>query len=77
MGVAHLTTHLRPYGVVNDLAGQDVVIDGPGLTYHAYHICCTSQPYARNPFEAIPSYHLIGETVINWLDELRRHGVVV
>jgi hypothetical protein len=75
MGIPHLITYLRPFATSVDLAGHSAVIDGPGLAYHVWHICLSSKPQARNPFEATPSYKLLGETVIRWLDELQAHDV--
>lgn len=75
MGIPHLITHLRPFASTKDLEGQSVVIDGPGLAYHVWHICLASNPRARNPFEAAPSYKVIGDTVLQWLDELRNSNV--
>ena len=73
MGIPHLITYLRPFAIPVDLAGHSVVIDGPGLAYHVWHICLSSK--ARNPFEATPSYRVLGEMVIRWLDELQVHDV--
>jgi hypothetical protein len=75
MGIPHLITYLRPFAMPVDLAGHSVVIDGPGLAYHVWNICLSSKAQARNPFEATPSYRVLGETVIRWLDELRAHDV--
>jgi hypothetical protein len=75
MGIPHLITYLRPFATSVDLAGHGAVIDGPGLAYHVWHICLSSKPQARNPFEAGPSYRLLGETVIRWLDELEAHDI--
>jgi hypothetical protein len=75
MGIPHLITYLRPYATSVDLTGHSIVIDGPGLAYHVWHICLSSQPQYRNPFEAAPPYRLLGETAIKWLDELQAHNV--
>ena len=75
MGIPHLITYLRPFGISADLAGLGIVIDGPGLAYHVWHICLASKSRFRNPFEATPSYELIEETVIKWLDELQKNDV--
>lgn len=75
MGIPHLITNLRPYATPVDLTGYNAVIDGPGLAFHVWDICLSSQPQIRNSFEATPSYWLIGETVIRWLDGLQVHNV--
>jgi hypothetical protein len=77
MGVPHLITFLRPFATSVNLTGQNIVIDGPGLAYHVWHICLVTQPRFRNPFEAIPSYEILGKTVTRFLDELQTHGVCV
>jgi len=77
MGVPHLITYLRPYADWHSLDGQNVVIDGPGLAYHIYYICCCSRPAAQSSFEALPSYRELGDAVILWLDGLDDHGVTV
>lgn len=75
MGIPHLITYLRPYGVVGALDGCNVVIDGPGLAYHIYHFCLTLRPLARNRLQAAPSYKEVGEAVIVWLDHLQARNV--
>ncbi|QSZ32364.1 hypothetical protein DSL72_001938 [Monilinia vaccinii-corymbosi] len=77
MGIPHLITFLRPYATLSSLKGKDVVIDGPGLAYHIYHLCLGTKSAARNYFEANPSYNELGETALRWLDGLERSGVVV
>lgn len=71
MGVPHLIAFLEPYSVLESLAGQSVVIDGPAFAYHVYHICLGSRSHLQRPFEAAPSYGEIGESAIQWLDGLR------
>jgi len=77
MGIPHLTTFLRPYAERSSLAGENVVIDGPGLAYHIYYLCLSCSSSARNPFEASPSYQNVGKAVIGWLDTLQMSGVVM
>ncbi|KAK6603698.1 DNA replication initiation factor cdc45 [Botrytis cinerea] len=77
MGIPHLTTFLRPYATLDSLKGKDIVIDGPGLAYHIYHICLGTKKSAGNYFEANPSYKELGETVLAWLDGLERSGAAV
>jgi hypothetical protein len=75
MGIPHLITYLRPFAASADLDGESVVIDGPGLAYHVWHLCLASQTLFRNPFEATPSYKSLGDAVIRWLDELESMNV--
>jgi hypothetical protein len=75
MGVPHLITHLRPFATSIDLTNQSAVIDGPALAYHVWYICLSLKPEARSPFEASPSYRLLGETAIGWLDNIQFHNV--
>ncbi|KAJ8060732.1 hypothetical protein OCU04_011036 [Sclerotinia nivalis] len=77
MGIPHLITFLRPYATLSSLKGKDIVIDGPGLAYHIYHICLSTKKSAGNYFEASPSYKELGETVLAWLDGLERSGAAV
>jgi hypothetical protein len=77
MGIPHLITHLRPFATSVTLTGQCVVIDGPGLAYHIYHLCLASQPRLRNPFETIPSPSTLAETVLRWLNELRANNATM
>lgn len=75
MGIPHLAANLRPFATPVDLAGHSAVIDGPGLAYHIWYVCLASNGEARNPFEAMPSYRFLGETVIRWLDAVQAHNV--
>jgi hypothetical protein len=77
MGIPHLITYLRPYAELKSLAGQDVIVDGPGLCYHIYYRRLGWRPEARNPFEAAPSYQELGRATVEWLDGLRHGGAVV
>lgn len=75
MGIPYLTKYLHPFSVSEDLAGQSIVIDGPGLAYHIWHLCLASQSHFQNPIEAAPSYKLLGEVVVKWLDDLTSTNV--
>jgi hypothetical protein len=75
MGIPHLITFLQPYAEAESLAGNCVVVDGPGLAYYIYHMCLSARPAAWNPFEAAPSYEELGEACIAWLDGLREGNV--
>ncbi|TVY42383.1 hypothetical protein LOCC1_G005304 [Lachnellula occidentalis] len=77
MGIPRLTQCLRPYAVSTSLAGFRVVIDGPGLAYHVWHICLSARRNARNAFETAISYAEIGAVVLAWLDALRRNHVLI
>jgi hypothetical protein len=61
--------------VSSSLSGLEVVIDGPGLAYHAWHICLSARRNARNTFETAISYAEIGTVVFAWLDALRQNHV--
>lgn len=72
MGIPRLLYHLEPYGVEEQLADNvDIIIDGPSFAYHIYHLCSSST--ARNGRRA-PSYSLLGDTAIAWLDRLQGEG---
>ncbi|TVY89830.1 hypothetical protein LAWI1_G006068 [Lachnellula willkommii] len=77
MGIPRLAQCLRPYAVSGSLAGFTVVIDGPGLAYHVWHICLSARRSARNAFETAISYAEIGAVVHAWLDALRRNHVSI
>ncbi|KAM4055701.1 XPG domain-containing protein [Hirsutella rhossiliensis] len=70
MGIPRLTTTLQPYADLCVLQDEAVVIDGPALAYHIIHVC-------RINGVVQPSYRLVGETTLAWLDELSSHQVVV
>lgn len=40
-----------------------------------FHICLAANFDARNPFEAAPSYALLGKTALQWLDALSARDV--
>lgn len=70
MGIPHLITTLEPYAVHDVLDNKSVVIDGPALAYHILYIC------SRNGV-VLPSYRLLSDTAVTWLDELTSRGVTV
>ncbi|CCT73482.1 uncharacterized protein FFB20_13745 [Fusarium fujikuroi] len=70
MGIPRLIPTLEPYVVHGGLNNEHVVIDGPALAYHILYIC-NRQGIPQ------PSYKLLGETTVAWLDELTRRGVGV
>ncbi|EFQ30613.1 hypothetical protein CGRA01v4_12627 [Colletotrichum graminicola] len=70
MGIPHLLKHLSPYGVLGPIDGDRVVIDGPALAYHIYHLCTRST-------SGVPSYDLLGRTALAWLDKLTDHDISI
>ncbi|KAF7542773.1 hypothetical protein G7Z17_g11288 [Cylindrodendrum hubeiense] len=70
MGIPHLISTLEPFAVHGLLENESVVIDGPALAYHILYIC------NRNGV-VLPSYQLLGDTAVAWLDELTSRGVSV
>ncbi|GKU16467.1 unnamed protein product [Fusarium langsethiae] len=70
MGIPRLISTLEPYVVHGVLDNESVVIDGPALAYHALYIC------NRHGIPQ-PSYKVLGETTIAWLDVLTERGVNV
>lgn len=70
MGIPRLISTLEPYVVHGRLNDEHVVIDGPALAYHILYIC-------NRHGVPQPSYKLLGETAVAWLDELTRRGVDV
>lgn len=70
MGIPHFTTILGPHATHSLLQDDTVVVDGPALAYHIFHIC-------RNNGINQPSYRLLGESTIAWLDRLTSNRVVV
>ncbi|KAH6889110.1 XPG domain containing-domain-containing protein [Thelonectria olida] len=70
MGIPHLISTLEPFAIHGLLDDQSIVVDGPALAYHVLYIC------NRNGV-VLPSYQLLGDTVVAWLDELVRRRVRV
>lgn len=70
MGIPWLTATLQPLVDVRLLQDEAVVIDGPALAYHILHVC-------RINGVVQPSYRLVAQTTLAWLDELSSHNVVV
>ncbi|KAH6715981.1 XPG domain containing-domain-containing protein [Leptodontidium sp. MPI-SDFR-AT-0119] len=77
MGIRHLTTFLRPYAAAESLDGKQVVIDGPSFAHQIYYICLRASPGARNALEAAPSYQILVDTAIAWLDTIRESNVEI
>ncbi|KAL7821106.1 XPG domain-containing domain-containing protein [Trichoderma gracile] len=70
MGIPHLITTLESYASHEILQHQDVVIDGPALAYHVLHLC-------RAQGASQPSYSLLSQLVIEWLDRLEDQQVAI
>ncbi|OIW32499.1 hypothetical protein CONLIGDRAFT_678894 [Coniochaeta ligniaria NRRL 30616] len=70
MGIPRLRQLLEPYAEQVDLKGRDIVIDGPALVYHILYQCLG---HATSLFN-LPSYSLLGQTAIRWLNELSKAG---
>ena len=71
MGIPHLRRHLEPYAQRSRLQDCDIAIDGPALAYHILALC--RKTTAKTPFEH-PSYALLGQTAIAWLDQVQACG---
>ncbi|PTB71008.1 hypothetical protein BBK36DRAFT_1165488 [Trichoderma citrinoviride] len=70
MGIPHLITTLESYASHEILQRQAVVIDGPALAYHVLHLC-------RLQGARQPSYSLLSQVVIEWLDRLEDQQVTI
>ena len=70
MGIPHLITTLESYASHEILQRQAVVIDGPALAYHVLHLC-------RLQGARQPSYSLLSQVVIEWLDRLEDQQVTM
>ncbi|TFA97506.1 hypothetical protein CCMA1212_010783 [Trichoderma ghanense] len=70
MGIPHLITTLESHASHEILQRQDVVIDGPALAYHVLHLC-------RLQGASQPSYSLLSQLVIEWLDRLEDQQVTI
>lgn len=70
MGIPHLISTLEPFTVRGRLENEKVVIDGPALAYHILYVC-------RSNGIGLPSYGLLGQSTIAWLDQLTAHDVSV
>ncbi|ROT41844.1 hypothetical protein SODALDRAFT_318656 [Sodiomyces alkalinus F11] len=76
MGIPRLLSHLEPYGVEEQLGNVDIIVDGPSLAYHIYRLGSSSTLTARNGRQG-PSYSLLGDTAIAWLNRLQEGGFKV
>lgn len=73
MGIPRLRQLLEPFSEQVDLKNRDIVIDGPALVYHILYQC---QRHATSLFD-LPTYDLLGQTAVRWLDELFKSGANV
>lgn len=76
MGFPKLGRALRPYLQVTSLSGKNVVVDGPALVHLIWERCVRDQPAAGAVLGQMP-YAVLGQNVINWLEDLRRNNVQV
>ncbi|KAH7171529.1 XPG domain containing-domain-containing protein [Dactylonectria macrodidyma] len=70
MGIPHLISTLEPFAIHDHLENRSIVIDGPAFAYHVLYIC------NRNGV-VLPSYQLLGDTAVAWLEELTGYGVSI
>ena len=68
MGIARLASTLEPYAKHVVLQDEKAVVDGPALAYHLLYKCRANDVVQ-------PSYQLLGECVISWLDEMSSHNI--
>ncbi|OAA68423.1 DNA replication initiation factor cdc45 [Niveomyces insectorum RCEF 264] len=80
MGVPRLLSTLEPYAERKPLDGAQVIIDGPGLAYHAVNLCRADSSAGAgkkgHPLDSF-SYDQLGQAALALLDELRRRGVTM
>ncbi|KAL8672453.1 MAG: hypothetical protein Q9168_003080 [Polycauliona sp. 1 TL-2023] len=86
MGIPHFAAHLEPYSINATLGYKDprsdpnaadppkFVIDGPALAYHIYYRLA-HRSHALGAFDALPSYHQIGQAAVAFLSELEAHHI--
>ncbi|KAF5018847.1 hypothetical protein F66182_9139 [Fusarium sp. NRRL 66182] len=70
MGIPRLISTLEPYVEHRVLNDEHVVVDGPGLAYHILSLC------HRDGIPQ-PSYKLLGQKTLVWLDELIHRRVKI
>jgi len=60
--------------LINQLRSY-VVIDGPGLAYHAYHKALARRAHSsKNALQAMPSYEEVIAVVMEWLETVQTYG---
>ena len=75
MGIPQLKRHLEPYAERAVIQPGDVVLDGPALAYHVLSLCSRATR-KTSPLEQ-PSYQLLGQTALAWLDRIQACGLSV
>ncbi|KAF2139339.1 uncharacterized protein K452DRAFT_310771 [Aplosporella prunicola CBS 121167] len=92
MGIPRLLHNLEPYATPVVLGApakpaqqakeqgkpaKRVVIDGPGLAYHAYHRAVGRRQRARNALEAMPPYAEVCDVALEFVDALEAAGLEI
>jgi len=77
MGIPGLKRLLEPYATPRSskIEPCQAAIDGPALAYHILGLCLR-KTLKSSPFEQ-PSYELLGQTAVAWLDEVETYGIHV
>ncbi|KAK3391075.1 XPG domain containing-domain-containing protein [Podospora didyma] len=75
MGIPHLKRNLETYAQTGLIEPCNVAIDGPALAYHLLALC-SRRVQKVCPFEQ-PSYDLLGQTAVAWLDKIQSCGLTV
>ncbi|KAK0665896.1 XPG domain containing-domain-containing protein [Cercophora samala] len=75
MGIPHLKRNLEPYAERGPIASCNVVVDGPALAYHVLSLASRTT-IKTTPFEQ-PSYELLGQTAIQWLEKMEECGLTI
>lgn len=76
MGIRGLAACLRHYATYGLLDGSSVVIDGPSMAYFVFNRWREKSPGVHSVLD-LPSYTVLGDLAISWLDELRNHNVSI
>ncbi|KAI1437942.1 hypothetical protein GGR50DRAFT_568957 [Xylaria sp. CBS 124048] len=76
MGIPRFAPAALKYGILTPIAGETVVIDGPGLVHQIFQGVLSRRP-VNSGFVCPPSYSILGRMVIGWLEELQRNNVTV
>lgn len=91
MGIPRLVGHLLPYASSvqfqavepsdqeepkdDSASKKTVIVDGPGMAYHAFYLALARNSDARNAFAAAPSYAEVGDIAIEWLQQFQKYGL--
>ncbi|KAL9635801.1 MAG: hypothetical protein Q9204_002487 [Flavoplaca sp. TL-2023a] len=91
MGIPRFASYLHPYSSYTTLGYKNspcddnngdivhspkFIVDGPALAYHIYYRL-VHRSHATGAFDALPSYHQIGQATIAFLSELEAHHVQI